>query len=233
MKKMIALTLAGAALGTALISSVTGVQADTIGVNQTTLNLQDNFSSSPVAILYQLEDGRGGAHIMFEDIRSLLSFPGFNRNVRSIRLSPGAKVEAYAHLDFGGGVRTLINTNDTEMTVNLTGTWRNQVSSLKLFSYTEGEFGVNLASRREMLGRQYRITEPQSNYDLSSSDFDNQVTSLELYPNTGIIMFDQPGLMGEFAFFENTTGEVMYVDLTEEAPQMLNRISSYSAYSLT
>ncbi|EPH94398.1 hypothetical protein D920_02904 [Enterococcus faecalis 13-SD-W-01] len=237
MKKMIAFTLASMTLGTALIGTAMGVQANEIGTNKSALNVvTDNFSSSPVAMLYTGANATGRTHIAFESESSLLdNIPWLNDSVRSIRLSPRSKIVIYQNVQFAGRLRTFVNPSDTEeLLINLPSDWTNIVSAFKLSPYEENEFGVKLFEHSNQGGRIIILDEPHSDYDLAESgDLDNRISSIEIYPNSGIIVFEEAGLLGTvFAVYENHGTEVMHIDLAVENPELNDTISSYSAYSL-
>ncbi len=236
MKKMIALTLAGVTLGTALIGTAMGVQANEIGTNQSALNVvTDNFSR-PTVTLFTGLNGTGRSHVAVDTIDAFSgNLSWLNDNVVSLRLSPRSKVVVHEHFRFAGRFRTFINSSDTEdLLVNIPSGWTNILSSFQLSPFEENEFGVNLFEHSNRAGRTIRLDEPHSDYDLAASgELNNSISVIELYPNTGIIVFDEAGLRGNvFAVYENHGAEVMYIDLPLENPEMNDIISSYSAYRL-
>jgi hypothetical protein len=203
--------------------------------NQSALNVTDNFSR-PTVTLFTGLDGTGRSHVAVESESSLIvNTPWLNDNVRSIRLSPNSKIVIYQHVQFAGRLRTFVNPSDTEeLLINLPSEWRTIVSAFKLSPYEENEFGVNLFEHRNQSGRTITLDEPYSDYDLAESgDLDNRISSIEIYPNSGIIVFEEAGLRGNvFAVYENHGTEVMNIDLIVENPELNDTISSYSAYRL-
>lgn len=235
MKKMIALTLASVTLGTALIGAAGSVQADLIESNQSALNVTDNFSRPTVTLFTDL-DGTGRSHVAVDTMDAFSgNLSWLNDNVRSILLSPNSKIVIYQHAHFAGRLRTFVNPSDTEeLLVNVPSGWRSLVSAFKLSSYEENEFGVNLFEHRNQGGRTITLDEPHSDYDLAESgELNNRISSIEIYPNSGIIVFEEAGLLGTvFAVYENHGTEVMHINLAAENPELNDTISSYSAYSL-
>ncbi|EPH94397.1 hypothetical protein D920_02903, partial [Enterococcus faecalis 13-SD-W-01] len=181
-------------------------------------------------------NGTGRSHVAVDTIDAFSgNLSWLNDNVVSLRLSPRSKVVVHEHFRFTAGFRTIVNSSNTnELLVNLPSDWLNRVSALQISSYENNDFGVNLFQNRSQGGHAISITEPHSDYDLArSGNLDNQISSIEVYPNSGIIVFDEAGLRGDvFAVYENRGTEVMHVELLAENPEMNDIISSYSAYRL-
>ncbi|EPH94399.1 hypothetical protein D920_02905 [Enterococcus faecalis 13-SD-W-01] len=237
MKKMIAFTLASMTLGTALIGTAMGVQANEIGTNKSALNVvTDNFSR-PTVTLFTGLNGTGRKLVTSEDELSL--YPNMlwlDDNIASVRLPAQSQIRLFEHPERTvGGFRTVVNSNDSgDLLVNMPSDWLGRISGFAISTYEDSDFGVNLFELNDQGGRTIALDEPYSDYDLAASgNLDNRINSIEIYPNSGIIVFEEAGLLGNvFAVYENYGTEVMHIDLSTENPALSNSISSYSAYRL-
>ncbi|MGG5357810.1 MULTISPECIES: hypothetical protein [unclassified Enterococcus] len=139
---------------------------------------------------------------------------GWANRINSIRVQPRMKVTFYEETGFRNGSRTIMNSGTQERLINLlNSSWSNRISSMRVEPITGNEFGANFFENSDQTGAAIRHTTPFNN-PLVQGELFNRISSIELYPNTGVEIFNRPNFSGRREYFENRTNEMLHVGVS-------------------
>lgn len=149
-----------------------------------------------------------------------------NDKISSIRLQPKTKITIYEDIHFGGGSRTFMNNSNAQSLINLTTeNWNDQASSYIVSEIAQTEFGVNVFENSHNRGNAIRHTSPRNQPDLRTVSMNDKISSIELYPNTKITVYEDVFYGGESTVYQNKANNVMVINLA--GTKWNDRISSY------
>lgn len=154
-----------------------------------------------------------------------------NDKISSINLQPKTKITIFDDINFGGGSRTFMNNSSSAKTINLPDhNWNDRASSLEVSTLTGLEFGVNLFENSHNGGKAIRNTQATNVADLRTIDMNDKISSVELYPNTQVTLYEDINYRGEQITYTNNTNDVKVINLG--GTWWNDQASSYKASSM-
>ncbi|TPE08096.1 hypothetical protein FJO98_00055 [Enterococcus sp. PF-2] len=182
---------------------------------RSTLIIQSGKSTNVRATVFE-DTNKGGQS--FENVGPIKrpDFFAWNMNdkISSINLQPKTKITIFDDINYGGGSRTFMNNSCSAKTINLPDhNWNDRASSLEVSVLTGLEFGVNLFQNSHNGGKAIRNTRATNVADLRTIDMNDEISSVELYPNTQVTLYEDINYKGEEVTYTNNTNDVKVINL--------------------